>query len=107
MKNTNKYGFYSSGYIFDRIDRYALRTLNNVCPETKQEMWFTANCNIDYKKQLCDTDATYMRAITIQKIGDSALIGIEFIQGKTLIARAYVNFIKAKGDFCKIKKLKP
>ena len=96
MKNTNKYGFYSAGYVFDRADRYALRTLNNACPETKDEIWTTANCNIDYKKQLCTTDATHMRAITIQKLGDSALIGVEFIQGKSLIATAYVNLIKTK-----------
>jgi hypothetical protein len=104
MKNKNKYGFYSGGYIFDRIDRYALRTLNNAYPETKDELWFTSHCKIDYKKQLCDNDeSTYMRTIVFQKLSESAVIGVEFVQGKTLIATCYVDFTKAKGDYCKLK----
>lgn len=106
MKNINKYGFYSGGYIADRIDRYALRMLNNSYPETKNELWFTRACDITYKKQLCDTDATYLRTIAFNKMNDSTTVGVELVQGDTLIAIGYVVFAKAKGDFCKIKKKK-
>ena len=103
MKNTNKYGFYSGGYIFDRIDRYALHTLNNAYPETKDELWFTSHCSINYKKQLCHTDSTYMRTTMFQKLSDRALVGIEFIQGRTIIALGYVEFAKTKDNYCKVK----
>lgn len=104
MKNKNKYGFYSGGYIFDRIDRYALRTLNNAYPETKDELWFTSNCTVDYKKQLCDSDElTFMRTTVFQKFNDSALVGVELVQGTTLIATGCISFSKAKGDYCKLK----
>lgn len=103
MKNKNKYGFYSGGYIADRIDRYALRTLNNSYPNTKNELWFTKSCDITYKKQLCDTDSTYMRTITFQKTEDTALVGVDFVQGDTVIAIGYIVFAKAKGNFCKLK----
>lgn len=104
MKNKNKYGFYSGGYIFDRIDRYALRTLNNAYPETKDELWFTSHATIDYKKQLCDNDeSTFMRTTVFQKMPDSAIISVEFVQGKTLIAIGCVSFTKTGNDYCKLK----
>lgn len=106
MKNTNKYGFYSGAYIFDRIDRYALRMLNNAYPETKNELWFTSYCDVKFLKQLCDTDATFLRTTTFQKYGEDATVGVELIQGKTTIANGYVCFQKAKGDYCKLKRSK-
>lgn len=106
MKNTNKYGFYSGGYVFDRVDRYALRVLNNAYPETKDELWFTEHADIHFYKQLCCSDATLLRTIKFEKESDSATVGVELIQGKTLIARSYVWFSKAKNNFCKIKERK-
>lgn len=103
MKNKNKYGFYSGGYIFDRIDRYALRMLNNSYPETKDELWFTEACEVNFLKQMCDNDSTYLRTTTFQKFNDSATIGVELVQGKTTLAIGYVVFKRAKGDYCKIK----
>lgn len=106
MKNTNKYGFYSGGYIFDRIDRYALRMLNNSYPETKNEPWFTEFCEVNFLRQMCDTSATFLRTTTFQKFDDSATIGAELVQGKTVLAIGYVGFKRAKKDYCKLKQKK-
>lgn len=107
MKNTNKYGLYSSGYISDRIDRYALRVLNNSYPDTKNELWFTATHNISFLKQLLDVDSTYMRTLNFEKQNNEATVGVEFVQGNTTIAIGYVVFKKSKaGAFFEKKKTK-
>jgi hypothetical protein len=96
MKNTNKYGFYSSGYISDRIDRYALRVLNNSYPSTTDELWITSNCSVSFLKELHNTNATYMRTISFEKQNNHATVGVEFVQGKTTIAIGYVTLKKQK-----------
>lgn len=53
MKNTNDYGFYSGGYIFDRLDRAALRFAKQKWPELKKTQLYTSWSEIKFHKQLC------------------------------------------------------
>lgn len=105
MKNKNKYGFYSGGYIFDRIDRYALRCLNIAYPTSENEPWYTAHVDVSYLKQLCDLDSsvTFCRTTQFQYTPYVVSIGVEFVQGNTVIAHGLVQFAKAKNNYCKIK----
>ena len=45
MKEKNDYGFYSGGYIFDRLDRAALRFVRQAYPELKGK-YSTVDLNI-------------------------------------------------------------
>lgn len=105
MKNKNKYGFYSGGYIFDRIDRYALRCLNLAYPSSIDESWYTMHVDVNYLKQLCDLDSsvTFCRTTQFQYTPTFASVGVEFVQGNTVIASALVQFAKAKKNYCDVK----
>ena len=55
MKETNDYGMYSGGYIFDQMDRAALEYIryNAGLPDTAVLVTMAAN-NVEFKRQLCD-----------------------------------------------------
>ena len=53
MKEKNDYGFYSGGYIFDRLDRAALRFVRQAYPELKGKQVYTSWSEIKFHKQLC------------------------------------------------------
>jgi hypothetical protein len=104
MKNTNKYGFVSGARIFDILDRAALGEINNRYPETTDQQIYTAWCEIDFCKQLCDTKDIRVETDMIQQsMPGFWLIENTLYQGDTTIAFGAFKFVRADKNFCEIK----
>lgn len=103
MKNKNDYGFYSGGYIFDRLDRIALKVARRE-PLLKNAQLYTQSADIQFKKQLCDLCGTHTRLLGVEWVGnDEYEVQISLWQGTIEIAVAYFNFKVAKHNYCEIK----
>lgn len=105
MKNTNKYGFYSGGYITDLLDRAALEEINRRYPETEKEQIYTAWCEIDFEKQLCSTKGIRIETDMMQQsvLGSVWLVENTIYQGDTVVAFGAFKFVRADKNFCEIK----
>lgn len=103
MKNTNKYGFISGGYIFDLLDRTALEKLNLCYPETETQQIYTKESTITYHKQLCDLSDVRFRLRYATFDGKEYRVGLSLLQGKTKIAHARFVFVQAKHNYCERK----
>ena len=103
MKNKNDYGFYSGGYIFDRLDRTALRVARRES-KLKHAQLYTETSFIRYHKQLCDLNllhtvinkADWVRAYEYE-------VQIELWQHAIKIASACFNFHVAAHNYCETK----
>lgn len=102
MKDTNKYGFISGGYIFDLLDRKALEAINKKFPYTKDTQLYTSTGNIHYEKQLCDTKNIETKPL-VYDFNDYYSVIIELWQHNTLIASATFLFEFAKHNYCETK----
>lgn len=105
MKKFNKYGFVSGGYIADKMDREALGALNKEYPVTKKELWFTADCHIEFYKQLCSTKKIRFNAFVMAFFAWQTSVDIEItlFQENAQIATGWFTFTKARHNFCKTK----
>lgn len=105
MKNTNKYGFISGGYIADILDRAALDEINRCYPETEKQQVYTSWCEISFEKQLCSTKGIRVETDTIKQctLGAVWLVENALYQGDTIIAFGGFKFMLANKNFCKIK----
>lgn len=106
MQNKNDYGFYSGGYIFDRLDRAALKVARRE-PLLKNAQLYTQTADIQFKKQLCNLSGVHTRLLSICWVGnDEYEVQISLWQGTTEIAVAYFNFKIAKHNHCEIRRVK-
>lgn len=106
MKNKNKYGFYSGGFITDKLDRIALDAINKAYPMTSSQLWFTSTAKIDFKKQLCNLkDISYECGIWPAGCG-SIYVLVELYQSDTIIAVGNFAFVKTNKNYCAINKPK-
>lgn len=110
MKETNDYGMYSGGYIFDQMDRAALEYIrtNAGLPDTAVLVTMTAN-NVRFKRQLCDK---YNVVVHCVKFGEIKLFSTlytcftEVINNKgEVVAEAEFTFTLAT-NHCEIKERK-
>lgn len=103
MKNTNKYGFISGGYIFDLLDRAALDYINRCYPDTESQQVYTAWCEVNFNKQLCSTRGITIKTDKIEQriIGEWWIVNNSLWQRETVIAHAQFWFRKAKKNYCK------
>ena len=106
MKNTNKYGFISGGYIFDLLDRKALEAINEAYPETKDQQIYTKVGSIVYKKQLCNTENIKTNTEYIFKKNDEYFVCVVLEQNDTRIADVTFTFARADHNYCEIRKKK-
>lgn len=106
MEQKNKYGFLSGGFIFDKLDRWALDYINTQYPYTQEENWFTARAEIQFRKQLCSDKDIYYKADVdfYDSLTGSIIVNIDLLQTDTIIATARIGFRRAKKDFCQIKR---
>lgn len=90
MKNRNEYGFYSSGYIFDRLNRSAVLNLCKQFPELKNKQLFTADSKIDFANKLSSLDRVRIFTSDVDCVGDN-IYRIENSMRKhsTLIANGF------------------
>ena len=72
MKNRNEYGFYSSGYIYDRLNRSAVLNLCKQFPELKNKQLFTADSKIDFANKLSSLDRVRVFTSEVKQVGDNA-----------------------------------
>ena len=100
MKNTNKYGFISGGYIFDLLDRTALQAINEKYPETANQQVYTASADIRYFKQLCNTDNIDFFIFDCCYRDNGYGVFLELHQNDTIIATADFDFAVAKHNYC-------
>lgn len=104
MKKLNKYGFVSGGCIFDLLDRAALAEINTRYPETADQQIYTAWCEIDFCKQLCDTKGIRIETDMIQQSTPGFwVIENTLYQGDTTIAFGAFKFVRADKNFCEIR----
>ncbi len=105
MKDKNDYGFYSGGYVFDRLDRHALLVLRKKFPELKNKQLYTAESKVFFERQLCDLDRVRIFTGEVKQTGDNAYY-VENIMRKhsTLIAYGFFTFVVAKHNYCELKK---
>lgn len=54
MKETNDYGMYSGGYIFDQMDRAALQYVKHEAGLPDDAVVVTMAAYVQFKRQLCD-----------------------------------------------------
>lgn len=55
MKETNDYGMYSGGYIFDQMDRAALFYIKQMAGLSEDDVLVTSGADgVRFKRQLCD-----------------------------------------------------
>lgn len=101
MKSLNKYGFVSGGYIVDKMDRVALTAINTEFPDTKNDLWFTSDCSVEFLKQLCNTD-NIRYAVSLDRDSLYCIDAkVKLLQGDTEIAKGYFTFVHADKNFCK------
>lgn len=61
MIETNDYGMYSGGYIFDQMDRAALQYIKHEAGLPDDAVIVTMAANVQFKRQLCDKYAMAIR----------------------------------------------
>lgn len=105
MEKLNKYGFVSGGWIFDYMDRAALKCLNASYPETCNENIYTAAAHVSFLSQVCDTSciSAEIKIIPCGKWRKSYTVLVYLRQGNIRRAEANFLFVKAKENKCKIK----
>jgi len=98
MKNRNEYGFYSSGYIYDRLDHSAVLNLCKQFPELKDKQLFTTNAHIVFGKQLSSLDRVRVFTGEVKQVSDN-IYYVENTMRKhsTLIANGFFT-ITTKGE---------
>lgn len=98
MKNRNEYGFYSSGYIYDRLNHSAVLNLCKQFPELKDKQLFTSESTIDFAKPLSSLDRVRIFTGDVDCVGNN-IYRIENAMRKhsTLIARGWF-IITTKGE---------
>ncbi len=104
MKNTNKYGFISGGYIADILDRTALIAVN-VRFNNADKLIFTKQAEIDYRKQLCDLRGikVVVDFVKYDRQRRMYVCGVKLQQIDTDIAYGTFYFKQAFKNFCEIK----
>lgn len=101
MKNTNKYGFISGGYIFDMLDRTALEAVNQRF-NNADKLIFTRTAEIDYRKQLCNLRGvkTIVDFVEYDTAHRQYVAGVKLRQIDTDIAYGTFYFKQAFKNFC-------
>lgn len=111
MKEKNDYGFYSGGYIFDRLDRAALRFVRQAYPELKGKQVYTSWSEIKFHKQLCALDNSKVHLDCCETFegmsGDTTYEVAVYLTVPSLrIASAAFWFKVAKHNYCETAELK-
>lgn len=98
MKNRNEYGFYSSGYIYDRLNHSAVLNLCKQFPELKDKQLFTTESKVFFIKQLSSLDRVRVFTGEVKQVGNNAYY-VENTMRKhsTLIAYGFFT-ITTKGE---------
>jgi hypothetical protein len=104
MKNTNKYGFISGGYIADILDRAALEAVNQKF-HNADKLIFTRTAELDYRKQLCNLRSvkTIVDFVEYDTAHRQYVAGVKLRQIDTDIAYGTFYFKQAFKNFCEIK----
>lgn len=69
MKETNDYGMYSGGYIFDQMDRAALFYIKQMAGLSEDDVLVTSGADgVRFKRQLCDKYNVTVRCSNFHKI---------------------------------------
>lgn len=107
MKNLNKYGFYSGGYIADLLDRRALQAVNDNYPSTQNKQLYTSHCKIRFLKQLCTKKCTPVLRWVMPQSGldrkREYAVNIELYDANWVqVAEADFVFRIAKHNYCEI-----
>jgi len=104
MKNTNKYGFISGGYIADLLDRAALEAVNERY-NNADKLIFTKQAEIDYRKQLCNLRGIKVVVDFVEYDHSRRMYvcGVKLQQISTDIAYGTFYFKQAYKNFCEIK----
>lgn len=106
MKNKNDYGFYSGGYIFDRLDRAALNYLRKKWEHLQGKQVYTARSLVWFERQLCSIDKakvflnsweckddnTYEIGVTLRNVS------VEIASGTFIFKVAKHNYCETKGE---------
>lgn len=107
MKETNKYGFVSGGWLYDQMDRKALFTLNRVFPVTKKQQIYTSHAKVEYFKQVCNSkDLMIIVPFVDDKEPNEYFVPVDVYYGTTLAAHALFTFKKAEHNYCETKEQK-
>jgi len=102
----NKYGFVSGGYLFDLMDRAALRAINKYAPYTTDEQIYTKTAKVWYLKQVCPDDTLKPNTYLLyRKEPDEYHVEIHLLVDKDVVSRAEFVFKKAKRNHCKVKEI--
>lgn len=107
MKETNDYGMYSGGYIFDQMDRAALEyiRINAKLPDTAVVVTQAVD-GLRYRRQLCDKYNITVRCFDFHKIELFSVLytcEAEVINNKgEIVAEAQFTFTEAT-NHCEIK----
>ena len=101
MKNKNDYGFYSGGYIFDRLDRAALNYLRKKWPDLQDKQVYTARSLVWFEHQLCDLNKTKVFLNSWECKDDNTYeINVTLRKVSIAIASGTFTFKVAKHNYC-------
>lgn len=93
MKDKNEYGYYSSGYIYDRLNRNAMLTLKKQFPELKDKEIQTIESRTFFEKRLCGLEKTKVFTSDAKIVGNqSYYVENALRKHSMLIAGGYFYF---------------
>lgn len=107
MKETNDYGMYSGGYIFDQMDRAALSYIKRIAGLDDDAVLVTSAADmVRFKRQLCDKYNITVRCHNFHKIELFSILytcdAMVLDNKGQVIAEANFTFTEAT-NYCKIK----
>lgn len=100
MKDRNEYNFYSGGYIFDRLDRAALRFVRQAYPELEGKQVYTSWSEINFHKQLCTLNNSKVHLESTETINSTYEVQVYLTVPGHRIASATFWFKEAKHNYC-------
>lgn len=105
MRNENKYGFISGGYLFDKMDRIAQDWVE--INHNDHKFWVTKSAKVHYLKQVCSLKDLSYRVKLILRIRDTVFVDVTVYDAKDPkknYAKSTFIFVGKDSLFC-IRKL--
>ena len=98
MKDRNEYGFYSSGYICDRLNRNAVLRLRKEFPELKNKQLFTTESKVFFDKRLSSLDRVRIFTGEVKQVGNNAYYVENTMRNPSILIAYGFFIITIKGE---------
>lgn len=104
MKDRNEYGFYSNGYVFDRLVRTAICNIRKTFPELEKKQINLVRSTTHFVRQFYDLKRIRCFTTDVRKEGEEYHVDIEIRNHSMLMAYGFFTFLVAKKEHYAITK---